>query len=392
MQTNPRRFQAVSDFAPGLPATGKGIGIAVLDSGIAPHPDLDDRVVAQVSTIPNSPGTCDFMGHGTHVASLAAGSGQASRGRFRGMAPEAHLINVRVTAGDEAGMKLADRYAALVQGLEWVLENRQRYNIRVVNMSVGYPLLAHRSEAGARWVDPLDSALRKAAEAGLVIVAAAGNHGDAPNSLAHTPASHPQVITVGSLDDQGTPEPEDDRVASFSSRGSTLEGALLTKGGPDLLAPGVNLMGAAVSHSVLEQRNDLALEQAHQLERAADSEMLTLARQWLGEFPAEWHSYAPNDLRQALMARLDPKATAGFLPNGHPGYIALHGTSMSAPIVAGLVACMLEINPHLGPEEVQRILCQTARPLAGRDPASQGAGVVNPAAALEATRQSLRER
>lgn len=309
-----------------LRTTGRGIGVAVLDSGISPHPDLDDRLVCAVSTVPNSPGTGDFLGHGTHVASLALGNGAASRGEYCGVAPEANLISVRVTSGEETQMTPEERYGAVVQGLRWAIENRQRYNIRVVNLSMGYPLAQSKDHL----IDPLGKAISEAAKAGLVLVVAAGNDGDRPGSLCKTPATHPDVITVGSSDG--------DQVARFSSRGPGPG-----KGMPDLLAPGIDLMGANVAFSLAESRNDHSVE---------------------------------------------PKPTACWMPNGHPAYLAMQGTSMSAPLVAGVVACMLEANPFLSPQEVKDILKGTASKLKGWDEYAQGAGVMNAdAAILEAARR-----
>lgn len=312
-----------------LRTTGRGIGVAVLDSGISPHPDLDDRLACAVSTVPNSPGTGDFLGHGTHVASLALGNGAVSRGEYCGVAPEAHLISVRVTSGEEAQMTPEERYGAVVQGLRWAIENRQRYNIRVVNLSMGYPLAQSKDSL----IDPLGKAIREATKAGLILVVAAGNDGDRPGSLCKTPATHPDVITVGSSDG--------DRVADFSSRGPGPG-----KGMPDLLAPGIDLMGANVAFSLAESRND---------------------------------------------RELNPKPTAHFMPNGHPGYLAMQGTSMSAPLVAGVIACMLEANPFLGPQEVKDILKRTACRLEGWNEYAQGAGLMNADAAIaEAVRLAPR--
>ena len=332
-----------------LKTTGRGIGVAVLDSGISPHPDLDDRLVCSVSTVPDSPGTGDFLGHGTHVASLALGNGSASRGEFCGVAPEANLISVRVTSGEEAQMTPEERYGAVVAGLRWAIENRQRYNIRVVNLSMGYPLAQYKDQL----IDPLGKAISEAAKAGLVLVVAAGNDGDRPGTLCKTPATHPDVITVGSSDG--------DQVAKFSSRGPGPG-----KGRPDLLAPGINLMGANVAFSLAETRNDQQLERAQ-----------TIRTQYQG---AE---------RDRLLAEVDAKPTSCFMPNGHPGYLAMQGTSMSAPLVAGVVACMLEANPFLGPKEVKEILQRTARKLEGWDEYAQGAGVMNAdAAIMEAARRN----
>ena len=384
------KFEGARDTLGPLQTTGRGIGIAVLDSGISPHPDLDDRLVSAVSTVPNSPGTTDFLGHGTHVASLALGTGQVSQGRYRGVAPGAHLTSVRVTSGEEAQMTPEDRYAAVVDGIEWAIENRQRFNIRVVNLSMGYPLVHKEDPQGhSYFLDPLGKAIEEATKAGLVLVVAAGNDGDGPGTLRFTPATHPDVITVGSLDTMGTPHDEsDDTVARFSSRGPGPG-----KGRPDLIAPGVNLMGANVAFSLAEGANDRALECSHRLATANLDELHEVASQVIEArgWEREMLMLPADVLRKKLLAKIDAKPTAWFLPNGHPGYLALHGTSMSAPLVAGVVACMLEANPKLTPAEVKDILKDTARPLPQWDANAQGAGVLDASAAVaEASRRGTR--
>ena len=342
-----------------------------------------------MSTVPNSPGTSDFLGHGTHVASLALGSGQVSQGRFQGVAPGAHLLSVRVTSGEESQMTPEERYGAVLNGIHWAIENRQRYNIRVLNLSVGYPLVRQEDPQGQSYfLDPLGRAIEEATQAGLVLVVAAGNDGDKPGTLRYTPATHPDVITVGSLDTKGTPlDPSDDEVAEFSSRGPGPG-----KGKPDLIAPGVNLMGANVAFSLAEGSNDHNLEWVHLLTRTSQDDLHETASKLIDQrgWNREWLMLPADALRKRLIAKLDAKPTACFMPNGHPGYLALQGTSMSAPIVAGIVACMLEVNPTLTPAEVKEILKETAHPLPNWDANAQGAGVVDASAAVSEAAARLR--
>lgn len=367
-------------------ATGKGVAVAVLDSGIAPHPDLEDRLLQAVSTVPDCPSPVDFLGHGTLVSSLAVGDGKASDGRFRGVAPQAGLVSVRVTAGEQSELSPTERYGAVLDGLRWVIDHRERYNIRVVNLSVGYPMDVREDVNGQKYLfDPLSAAIEEATRKGLVIVVAAGNDGPGPGTLVRTPAVDPQVITVGSLDTNGTPaDPSDDFVAPFSSRGPGPG-----KGGPDLLASGVDLMGANVPNSEAERRNDQALADSLRVSNCPDSELPPLAQEILGRLGEPQPTVASaGELRAFLLERLHAQACAQFMPDGHPGYMAGHGTSMSAPLVAGLVACMFEVNPRLTPAEVKEILMQTARPLPHVPFSDQGAGLVNGEAALaEAARR-----
>lgn len=375
-------FQGPREGLGDVRARGVGVGVAILDSGIAEHPDLEGQVRDSVSVAPDSLGSYDRVGHGTHIATLIAGTGAASQGRFEGVAPGAHLVSVRVAASEEQPVTVAERYAAIIDGLNWAVENRERYNLRVVNLSVGFPLVAHQDPEGQLLlIDPLSRAIDRAHEAGLVLIAAAGNDGPHPGSMRSTPATHPKVITVGASHPNGTPDfVDDDRVAEFSSRGPSAG-----KGRPDVLAPGVNLMGANVANSRAERRNDQALEWAHELSLAQDSQLLDLAREFVAQRGegSELLGLPAEELRTQLLARIDAKPTSGFLRNGHPAYIALHGSSMSAPIVAGIVACMLEVNPGLKPEEVKEILTSTAHSLRGWDINAQGAGVVDAEAAVE---------
>ncbi|MGE5599808.1 MAG: S8 family peptidase [Bacteroidota bacterium] len=212
--------------------TGRGVTIAFLDSGIHPHRDFTrprNRIVGWRDLVNDRRSPYDDNGHGTHVAGIAAGSGRASGGRYRGVAPEASIVAVKVA--DEEGSAPMSR---LIEGLQWVMDHRQEYGIRVVNLSLG----ADPSESYRH--DPLCRAVETLWRAGLVVVAAAGNDGPAPGSI-DTPGNDPLIITVGAMDDVRTTAREDDDLPEFSSRGPTNDG--LRK--PDLLAPGVAIVAPA---------------------------------------------------------------------------------------------------------------------------------------------------
>ena len=214
---------------------GQGIAVAVIDSGIAAsHPDFLDsqgqsRVVASVYLNRATDNADDAYGHGTHVAGLIGGNGQASGGAFLGVAPQVNLVNVKVS--DDAGnVSTSD----VVNGLQWVLDHASQYNIRVVNLSVNSSL------DQSYHVDPLDAAVEILWFNQIVVVAAAGNFGH--NAL-YSPANDPFVITVGAMDDLGTLDVLDDYVPKFSAYGTTSDG--LAK--PDVVAPGVNLISPLAS-------------------------------------------------------------------------------------------------------------------------------------------------
>lgn len=363
--------------------TGKGVGIAILDSGVAAHPDLDGRVVAFADAVEGRHRPFDGFGHGTHVAGDAAGSGKLSGGRFRGPAPEASIVGIRVI-GEDGGDRLSDAVDGIVSGLEWMVANKDRYGIRVANLSLGLPLIPDREDYYGRptaLYDPIGKAINEAVDAGITVVVAAGNSGEEGyGSIAESPAINPNVITVGALDTRGTATPRDDEVAPFSSRGPTPEG--LTK--PDVIAPGVNVMSLNSPGSDLEQMNLQSAELKDQIAQMSDRQLYNMAARMVmaGMAPRAILRVPMDQLRETLYQSIHTHPMAGRLGDS-PAYIAMDGTSMASPIVAGVVADMIQANPDLAPQQVKEILMKTARPLPGEKAFSQGAGVVDPKAAID---------
>lgn len=209
--------------------TGQGVGVAVVDTGIAPHPDIADRIIAFKDFVNGRDEAYDDQGHGTHVAGTVAGSGAMSEGHFKGAAPEANLIGVKVLSGSGRG-SLSD----IIRGVQWVVQNKDRYNIKVMNLSLGGRATKGYAD------DPMAQAIQAASAAGIVPAVAAGNSGSRAQTI-NTPAHAPKALTVGADDDRRTVSISDDRVAYFSSRGPTpVDG--LTK--PDVIAPGVAITAA----------------------------------------------------------------------------------------------------------------------------------------------------
>jgi serine protease AprX len=215
---------------------GQGIGVAVVDSGINNKPDFYNQVKigsriklnVKIKTS-NFVGTDDLYGHGSLVAGVVAGNGSASKGAYVGIAPQANLLNVKVS--DEDGQATT---GDLVSGLQWVNDNKDRYNIRVVNISL------NSAVKQSYQVDPLCAAAEILWFNGIVVVVSAGNNGSAD---LYPPANDPFVITVGATDDAATASVTDDSMASFSAFGTDETGA--TK--PDLVAPGRNLVSVLAS-------------------------------------------------------------------------------------------------------------------------------------------------
>jgi serine protease AprX len=219
--------------------TGRGITIAVIDTGVYPHPDLTarrNRIVAFRDFINNRTAPYDDNGHGTHCAGDAAGDGYSSNGQYRGPAPDANVVGVKVL--DRGG---SGSLSTIIAGIEWCINNRARYGINVLSMSLGAPA----SQPAAS--DPLVRVTEVAWNQGLVVCVAAGNEGPDPGTIS-SPGISPRVITVGAVNDLNSPSRTDDQIAPFSSRGPTIDG--LVK--PDLLCPGVNIISLRAPNSYLD--------------------------------------------------------------------------------------------------------------------------------------------
>lgn len=227
MNTATRWFgvaQARQDF--GL--DGSGITAAVVDTGIdASHQDLAGKVVGWFDIIAGNPAPYDDHGHGTHVSGIIAGTGAASGGMYAGVAPGAGLVGVKVLDSSGSGS-----ISGIVTGVQWLIDNRTAYNIRIANLS----LCAAGSSDGQ---DSLSSIVNAAADAGIVMVVAACNNGPTAWSIG-APAAAAKAITVGAMADPGE---QGFSLADFSSRGPTADGRVK----PDLAAPGVNISAPAAN-------------------------------------------------------------------------------------------------------------------------------------------------
>lgn len=220
--------------------TGKNVKIAVVDTGISPHPDLTqpiNRIVAFKDFVNKRSKPYDDNGHGTHCAGDAAGNGHASGGKYRGPAPNADLIGVKVLNRTGSGS-----LSTVIAGVEWCIKHKSTYSIDIITMSLGSPAQQSSKE------DPVVKIVEEAWEKGIVVCVAAGNSGPDKNTIS-SPGISPKVITVGAFDDQNTVERSDDKAADFSSRGPTNDGIVK----PDLLSPGVNIISLRVKGSYLDK-------------------------------------------------------------------------------------------------------------------------------------------
>ena len=304
----------------GSPAvSGKGIGVAVVDSGIASHAALTGKVTYSVNFATGASGTNDDFGHGTHIAGIIAGSAASISPTSlykTGIAPGAHLVNVRVLGPTGTGYT-----SDVIAGIQWVVANKARYGIRVMNLSLGHQIVAPCA------FDPLCLAAERAVASGLVVVASAGNGGkDADGHTVlgsiSTPGNAPGVITVGALNTWNTVSRDDDTVTTYSSRGPTRYDLLVK---PDVVAPGNKIVSLKAAGSYLAST-----------------------------YPA--------------------LHVAG---SGTNAYAMMSGTSMSAAMVSGGAALLLESQPSMTSRQVKVTLQMTASTMPGTGMIASGTGSVN---------------
>ena len=207
-----------------LHLTGKGIGIAILDTGIGYHPDItfpSSRLVSFVDMVNHHKKFYDDNGHGTHIAGIIGGNGFLCQKQFEGIAPDCHFIMIKVL--NQRGEGNTEN---VLSGIQWLLEHYRQYNIRIVNISVGSSRGKHFDESS-----PLVKGVNKLWSAGLTVLTAAGNHGPGPYSIG-APGNSRKIITVGASDVMQNGSGRD-----FSGRGPTE--SCIKK--PDIVAPGSNI-------------------------------------------------------------------------------------------------------------------------------------------------------
>jgi serine protease AprX len=300
--------------------TGQGIGVAVVDSGISPHKALANKIVANVSFVTGDPSVLDAFGHGTHVAGIIAGTGGAAAYvtplYTGGIAPGVKLINVRVLGANGTGLT-----SDVIAGIDWAINNRANYNIRIINLSLGHPVF----EPSA--TDPLCVEVQKAVNAGIVVVVSAGNAGKSSDGRTvlgsvTSPGNSPVALTVGALNTWGTVSRDDDSVTTYSSRGPTRYDHIVK---PDVAAPGNKIISLQ----------------------------------------------APGAFLPATYTFLHKAGS------GSNAYMQLSGTSMAAPMVSGGVALLLQGSPNLSAAQVKFLVQSGSTYVPNGGLMGSGAGSVN---------------
>jgi serine protease AprX len=345
--------------------------VAFLDSGFYAHPDLtqpENRIREYVDLVGGRSGAEALSEpdvsswHGMMSSVVAGGNGMLSAGRYRSLAPDIGLVLVKV--GNAARIKHDD----LTRGIAWVVENRDRHGIRVLNISAG------GDHEASDLVDGLSQMAEQAVREGIVVVCAVGNHGERPGYVL-PPASAPAVISVGGLNDFG--DPALGRLLPYrSSFGPTVDG--IQK--PEVITLADFLPAPILPGTPTAREAELLTR----LDGAPDSD--------LAQILAENHGvFGPLDALVGKQPYLIRQVVAAGLRDGlviDEHYKKVDGTSFAAPIVSSIVAQMLEANPGLSPGEVKRILMRTAARVPGIDLERQGWGVVRPEAAVEGALQT----
>jgi len=304
--------------------TGAGVTVAVLDSGTILDGEHGQNLLKGVNNQTRVFNKYDAIqgvttrwlnddrnGHGTHVSNIIASSLKSENGKFNGIAPDVYLLSVK--AFDQNGQS---SYSKVLDGLNWIYENRYRYNIRVLNLSLGSDVQSNY------WDDPINQAVMKLWDAGVVVVTSAGNSGHKEMSVT-VPGNTPYIITVGAITDSYTPfDFSDDRVTTFSSTGPTVEG---------FVKPEVVAYGGHVAAKVDK-------------------------------------SFALGKFFESLTGEQ---------------YQEISGTSQASAVVSGIAALMIQYNPRLSPDDVKCRIMSSAKMAATPDgkmafsPFEQGHGMVN---------------
>ena len=279
-------------------ATGAGVGVAVIDTGVSPVPDLAGRVV-HGPDLSGEGNPIDTYGHGTVMAGLIAGDGTAStvdgKARYGGMAPDAHVVAVKAAGADGA-----TDVVTVLRAMQWVSAHREQLGIRVLNLSWG---TASTQDPA---LDPLNYAVERLWSEGIVVVVAAGNGGPAAATITK-PADDPMVITVGAYDERGDVNPNNDTVTRWSAQGPTAAG--LAK--PDLVAPGRTLVSTRSPGSTVERENPDALVGNGYIKGSGTSQAAAVTSGAAALVLAAHPTYTPDQVKAVLTGSAMPLPSAG---------------------------------------------------------------------------------
>jgi serine protease AprX len=344
--------------------TGKNVTIAFLDSGFFGHADLENRILAYQNMNAANGDTSTLVRpdvaswHGMMTSVVAAGNGSLSNGFYRGIAPDANVVLVKLArTGRITEQNIHD-------GLQWILDNHEKYAVKIINISAGGDF------EQSYLSDPLSQTVEACVKKGITVVCAIGNSGDLPNHPVFPPASAPSCIAVGGLDDKNSMN-RARRGMYRSSYGPTIDG--LQK--PEIIAPSIWIPAPILPGT--PTANQAAL--LEKLDRANDEELHDILRE-NPNIDADLDAaleHPVHIIRQIVTLKIRRENVIT------KNYKYVDGTSFSAPIVSSVIAQMLEANPNLTPQQVKKILISTAERLPHYEVDRQGWGVIDPRRAVE---------
>jgi len=363
----PVRLRAFSEL------TGKGVTIAIIDSGFVPHPDLiqpENRILAYYDAVHGieddmPPTEIEISSwHGTMTACTAAGNGYLSSGHYRSLAPKSKVVLVRTMHQNSIIST-----QTIVTALQWCSANSERFGIKIINLSVYADEIDHSLN------HPVIAEVERLVQQGITIVTAAGNNFNAP---LRPPASAPSAITVGGLDDKNNIIRKDDSLYQ-----TTFGKTIFNNIKPEIIAPAMWLAAPILPHTSVH-REAAAL---CAMEAMTDDMLLRTFPLFIAEthLPLQLiKTQSVTALRKHIRERMSTESIIS------PHYKFVDGTSFAAPIVCSVIAQMLELRPSLNPTEIKDILTQTAVQLENYPKEPQGYGVINVENALQEV-QSLNE-
>ena len=321
-QTGATRLASADD-------TGQGVTVAVLDTGIDKLPDFSGRLVGGVDLTSGNDPYQDSYGHGTFVAGLIAGDGTSSNGRYHGEAPGAKLVSIKV-----AGPDGTSHLGTLIQGLQWAVDNKSTYNIKVLNISLGY------QDDKSTVNNPLDQAVEAVWNAGITVVASAGNAGPF-NGTILSPGDDPLVITAGALDDMGAASVADDEMNDFSSAGPTMADGWVK---PDLVTSGRSVVSLAAPGSTIYNGFPSARIGPANFVGSGTSFSAAITSGAAALVLADHPDLTPNQVKARLLGNTDPGPLGNPFVDGH-GALDAYAAATSGPMDFNQSAASLKM-PH----------------------------------------------
>src|SRR5580704_896570 len=319
--------------------TGQGVTVAVVDTGIDQLPDFSGRLIGGVDLTGGGNPFQDGYGHGTFVAGLIAGDGASSNGQYSGEAPGANLVSIKV-----AGANGLTDLGTIIQGLQWAVDNQAQYQIKVLNLSLGF----QSNESTV--INPLDLAVSAVWDAGITVVASAGNAGPF-NGTILSPGDDPLVITVGALDDMATPSPADDEMANFSSVGPTTADGWAK---PDLVTSGRSVVSLAAPGSAIDTQYPSAQVGSANFVGSGTSFSAAITSGAAALVLADNPGLTPNQVKARLLGTTTPGPVGNPFVDGH-GALDAYAAATAGPMnlnqsATGLIGAVLGATIPLSPD------------------------------------------